>query len=64
MFVADWGAGSNTPEYALARGRVNDVGVVCAMFVDWINSHGVPYTAMSAIGLSLGAHVVVSLFKL
>lgn len=59
VFTVDWGAGSNTPEYALARSRVNSVGAVLALYADWINTRGVPFASMSAIGLSLGAHVVV-----
>ncbi|KAJ6645742.1 Lipase member H [Pseudolycoriella hygida] len=57
IFIADWGAGSNTLNYITARNRVNQVGAVVAQFVDWINLRGVPFSAITIIGSSLGAHV-------
>lgn len=63
VFVVDWGLGAITPNYALARGRVNGVGAVVGQYADFLNENGVPFSAMSAIGHSLGGHIVVSLFE-
>jgi len=57
VFVVDWGAGAQTPNYIAARNRVGAVGAVIARYMVWINSHGVPYSQMQSIGHSLGAHV-------
>lgn len=54
IFIADWGAGSNTLNYITARNRVNEVGAVVAQFIDWINLRGVPFSAITVIGSSLG----------
>lgn len=59
VFTVDWGTGSITPNYALARGRVNAVGAVVAQFIDWINIHGVPFSNILVSGHSLGAHCAV-----
>lgn len=56
-FLVDWGAGSNTANYITARNRVNEVGAVVAQYIDWINVRGVPFSAVTIIGSSLGAHV-------
>lgn len=50
----DWGAGARTPNYVLARNRVNDTGSVVALYADWLNTRGVPYSAMTFVGHSLG----------
>lgn len=57
MFIADWGVGSNTINYITARNRVNEVGAVVAQYIDWINLRGVPFSAITIFGSSLGAHV-------
>lgn len=54
IFIVDWGAGSNTLNYITARNRVNEVGAVVAQFIDWINLNGVPFSAITVIGSSLG----------
>lgn len=56
-FLVDWGAGSNTLNYITARNRVNEVGAVLAQYINWINVRGVPLSAVTVIGSSLGAHV-------
>lgn len=56
-FLIDWGAGSNTINYITARNRVNEAGAVVAQFIDWINSRGVPFSAITITGSSLGAHL-------
>lgn len=50
----DWGAGARTPNYILARNRVNDTGAIVALYADWLNTRGVPYSAMTFVGHSLG----------
>ncbi|KAJ6636328.1 Lipase member I [Pseudolycoriella hygida] len=57
VFVVDWGAGAQTPNYIAARNRVNPVGNVVGRYIIWINSHGTPYSIIGTIGHSLGAHV-------
>lgn len=57
VFVVDWGVGAITANYILARNRVNDVGAVVAQYIDWINTHGVPFSQINVIGHSLGAHI-------
>lgn len=42
----------------VARNRVNAVGAVVAQYINWINSQGVPWANIVAIGHSLGAHIV------
>lgn len=56
-FLVDWGAGSNTANYITARNRVNEAGNVVALFIDWINTRGVPFSAITITGSSLGAHL-------
>ncbi|XP_037050695.1 lipase member H-A-like [Bradysia coprophila] len=56
-FVVDWGAGSNTINYITARNRVNEVGHVLAQYIDWLNVRGLPFSAVTIVGSSLGAHV-------
>ncbi|XP_037049497.1 lipase member H-like [Bradysia coprophila] len=56
VFTVDWGTGAITPNYALARGRVNAVGAVVAQFIDWLNIRGVPFANILVSGHSLGAH--------
>jgi len=58
VFVVDWGAGAQTPNYIAARNRVNAVGAFLARYILWINSQGVPLQSSTAIGHSLGAHIV------
>lgn len=57
----DWGTGAITPNYALARGRVPAVGQVVGQFIDWINTHGLPFSSISVTGHSLGGHIAVSI---
>jgi len=58
VFTIDWGAGAQTPNYILARNRVNAVGTVIAQYIDWLNlSRGQSFAAVSIAGHSLGAHV-------
>lgn len=54
--------GAVTPNIAVARGHINAVGQVVAQFVDWLNVHGLPFSHVSVIGHSLGAHAAVRLF--
>lgn len=55
--MVDWGAGSNTANYITARNRVNQAGAVVAQFIDWINTRGTPFSAITIVGSSLGAHL-------
>lgn len=55
--LLDWSAGSHTINYLAARNRVNQVGAVLAQFIDWINTRGTPFSAITVTGSSLGAHV-------
>lgn len=57
MFIVDWGLGSNTLNYITARNRVNEVGGVIAQYIEWIHLRGVPFSAITIFGSSLGAHV-------
>ncbi|KAG4073150.1 hypothetical protein HA402_002539 [Bradysia odoriphaga] len=57
VIIVDWGAGAGTPNYVLARSRVNEAGAVVARFIDWLNSAGVAFSSISVIGHSLGGHV-------
>lgn len=52
-----------TENYVLAQGRVRDTGIVCAAFADFLNVYGVPFSQITAIGHSLGGHVVGFLGK-
>ncbi|KAJ6645317.1 Lipase member H [Pseudolycoriella hygida] len=56
-FLVDWGAGSNTVNYITARNRVNMSGAVVAQFIDWLNTRGLPFSAITIVGSSLGAHL-------
>lgn len=58
FFMVDWSIGAATPNYILARSRVNEVGAVVAQFIDFLNQ---PLSVISVIGHSLGAHAAVSL---
>jgi len=57
VFTVDWGLGSITPNYPLARGRVTAVGQLVAQFIDWINTHGASFASISVTGHSLGGHI-------
>lgn len=58
VIVVNWGAGAITPNYVLAQSRVDDVGNVVANFIDFLNMYtGIPFSSVSVIGHSLGAHV-------
>lgn len=58
VFTVDWGAGAQTPNYILARNRVNLAGQTVAQYVDWLNlARGQAFSAVSIAGHSLGAHV-------
>ncbi len=53
VFTIDWGLGATTPNYILARNRVNDAGQVVAQFIDFLNANGLSYNAIGLIGHSL-----------
>lgn len=55
VFTVDWGIGATTPNYILARNRVNDAGQVVAQFIDFLNANGLPFSSVGLIGHSLGA---------
>lgn len=58
VIVLDWGAGANTINYITARNRVNQVGVVLAIFCDFLHEHNVlDFSRLYFIGGSLGAHL-------
>ncbi|XP_037033820.1 lipase member H-like [Bradysia coprophila] len=57
VFTVDWGRGAGTPNYVLARNRVNEVGQVVAQFIDFLNVNGLPHSRVSVVGHSLGAQV-------
>jgi len=58
VFTVDWGAGAQTPNYVLARNRVNAVGQVIASYCDWLNlSRQQAFSGITIAGHSLGAHV-------
>lgn len=54
MFTVDWGLGAGTPNYILARNRVNEVGLVVAQFIDFLNVNGMPFSRIGITGHSLG----------
>lgn len=57
--TVDWSAGAGTNNYIAARNRVGETGVVAARLLRMISAEtGMPYERMSAIGHSLGGHVV------
>lgn len=43
-------AGAQTPNYVLARNRVGEVGRVVAQYIDWLTSHGLPFSAVTVLG--------------
>ncbi|KAJ6640222.1 Lipase member H [Pseudolycoriella hygida] len=47
VIIVDWGAGAGTPNYVLARNRVNEAGSVVAQFIDWLNTNGVSFSSIS-----------------
>jgi len=57
VFIVDWSVGSDTPNYILARNRVNGLGAAIADFILWIASRGTLYSQVMVMGHSLGAHV-------
>lgn len=58
VIIVDWGAGAQTINYAAAAGRCAPSGTVLGQFMQFLNTHtGAPFSSMSAIGFSLGAHV-------
>jgi len=57
VFTVDWGRGAGTPNYILARNRVNEVGVVVAQFIEFLHTNGLPFSAVGIRGHSLGAQV-------
>lgn len=58
VIVVDWGAGAQTGNYVLASGRVGPAGNTVGDFVDFLNFQtGAPFSSISCIGFSLGAHV-------
>jgi len=57
VFTVDWGIGAGTPNYILARNRVNEAGNVVAQFCDFLNVNGMPFSRMLISGHSLGAQV-------
>lgn len=54
MFTVDWGLGAGTPNYILARNRVNEVGQVLARFIDFLNEYGLNFSLIGVLGHSLG----------
>lgn len=54
FFTVDWGLGAGTPNYILARNRVNEVGQVLGQFIDFINVNGMPFSRIGINGHSLG----------
>ncbi|KAJ6633684.1 Lipase member H [Pseudolycoriella hygida] len=57
VFTVDWGLGAGTPNYILARNRVNEVGHVLAQFCDFLNIYGLPFSRIGISGHSLGGQV-------
>jgi len=58
MVQVDWSAGAVTINYLAARNRVQEAGTVVGNHMDFVNLHtNAAFSAMSAIGHSLGAHV-------
>ncbi|KAJ6634466.1 Lipase member H [Pseudolycoriella hygida] len=57
VFTVDWGIGATTPNYILARNRVNDAGNIVAQFIDFLNAYGLSFNLIGLIGHSLGAQV-------
>jgi len=57
VFTVDWSVGAGTPNYILARNRVNEVGQVVAQFIDFLNVYGLPNSRVGMTGHSLGAQV-------
>jgi len=55
FFGVDWNAGQ-TPNYILARQRVGECGRGVAAFIDFLNLNGLPFSAVTLLGHSLGAH--------
>lgn len=54
VFTVDWGLGAGTPNYILARNRVNEVGQVVGQFIDFLNVNGMPFNRILISGHSLG----------
>lgn len=54
VFTVDWGIGAGTPNYILARNRVNEAGHVVAQFIDFLNVNGMPFNRILISGHSLG----------
>lgn len=58
MFTVDWALGATTPNYVLARNRVNEVGQVVAQFIDFLNINGLPFSRIGISGHSLGMEII------
>jgi len=56
FFAVDWTVGGQTPNYILARQRVGECGRGLAAFIDFLNVNGLPFSAVTVLGHSLGAH--------
>jgi len=57
VIAVDWGVGAQNPNYIVSRNHVAAVGGAVARFIDWLNlSAGVPFSAVTVLGHSLGAH--------
>lgn len=53
VYTVDWGLGATTPNYILARNRVNDAGMVVARFIDFLNVFGQSFNLIGLVGHSL-----------
>lgn len=60
FFTVDWGAGAGTPNYVLARNRVNEAGAVVAQFIDFLSLNGMPHSKVIITGHSLGCKCFIS----
>jgi len=56
-FGVDWGAGARTPNYILARNRVNVTGHVVGEYIQFLQRNGLSLSNVVVAGHSLGAHV-------
>ena len=58
LFFVDWGKGSKTLDYGLARSRVDEVSKTIGEFINFMNSkYEVSPSNVCCVGFSLGAHI-------
>lgn len=58
VIVVDWGKGAKDPNYFAARNRVENVGTVTALLIEYLENRGlVDPASIVVVGHSLGAHV-------